>query len=87
MKMLMPHGRTVAATLRAYWNAQAGVLRDPTNPLRYRHLETPPTRSACSWTAATSPTPQHSRLAGPLGRHGNGSGTAITDLDSLSSET
>jgi hypothetical protein len=39
MKMLMPHIRTVAAALRAYRNAQAGILRDPANPLRYRQLD------------------------------------------------
>lgn len=37
--MLVPHVRTVAAALRAYGSAQAGVLRDPANPLRYRRLD------------------------------------------------
>lgn len=37
--MLMPHVRTVAAALRAYRSAWAGLLRDPANPLRYRRLE------------------------------------------------
>lgn len=37
--MLMPHVRTVAAALRAYRNAMAGILREPTNPLRHRQLD------------------------------------------------
>ncbi|MER6125219.1 DUF5133 domain-containing protein [Streptomyces sp. NPDC001795] len=37
--MLMPHVRTVAAALRAYRYAQAGLLRDPANPLRRRRLD------------------------------------------------
>lgn len=39
MKMLMPHVRTVAAALRAYRNAMAGILREPANPLRHRQLD------------------------------------------------
>lgn len=37
--MLMPHVRTVAAALRAYRSAQAGLLREPSNRLRYRLLD------------------------------------------------
>jgi hypothetical protein len=39
MKMLVPHVRSVAAALRAYRYAQAGLLRDPADPLRYRRLD------------------------------------------------
>ncbi|MFI6488774.1 DUF5133 domain-containing protein [Streptomyces sp. NPDC050564] len=39
MKMLVPHVRSVTAALRAYRYAQAGLLRDPADPLRYRRLD------------------------------------------------
>ncbi|WP_406176235.1 DUF5133 domain-containing protein [Streptomyces sp. NBC_00996] len=39
MKMLVPHAKSVAAALRAYRYAQAGLLRDPADPLRYRWLD------------------------------------------------
>ncbi|WP_155059490.1 DUF5133 domain-containing protein [Streptomyces blattellae] len=37
--MLMPHVGTVAAALRAYRSAQAGLLHDPANLLRHRRLD------------------------------------------------
>ncbi|MFB7508276.1 DUF5133 domain-containing protein [Streptomyces broussonetiae] len=35
----MPHVRTVAAALRSYRYAQAGLLHEPSNPLRRRRLD------------------------------------------------
>lgn len=37
--MLMPHVRTVAAALRAYRSAWAGLLRESANPLSHRRLD------------------------------------------------
>ncbi|MFI2200452.1 DUF5133 domain-containing protein [Streptomyces sp. NPDC020192] len=35
----MPHVRTVAAALRSYRSAWAGLRRDPVSPLSYRRLD------------------------------------------------